>query len=76
MNKDAYDLFMRNWRGSEYYTFVMEIIQSELNKSYVKDEMMERIAKNEPMDDLEIARAMRVEASANLRIQSIKEALS
>lgn len=72
----AQEQFFRNWRSSEFYPFVMEVIDAERKKSYVQDVMTKRVIEGIPMDDNEIAREMRIEVSSNLRIDSIKEVLS
>ena len=65
----SHEQFMKNWRMSEFYPFVMNIVDSELSKSYVQDVMTKRIMDSEPMDNNEIAEEMKLEVKSNLRIK-------
>lgn len=73
--KKAAAQFMTNWRNSEFYEFVLAVINAELKKSYVQDVMTQRIMHGEPMDNDEIANEMRLEVKSNLRIQSILDVI-
>lgn len=67
--------FMTNWRNSEFYDFVVAVIEGELKKSYVQDVMTQRIMNGEPMDNNEIAEEMKLEVKSNLRIRSILDVI-
>jgi hypothetical protein len=63
------------WRNSDFYDWVIGIIQEEIDADYVRESMVIRAKGEEPMSDLEIGQAMRAQVQAQLRIQSIKERL-
>lgn len=72
-NKD--DLYMNAWRSSDFYDWVMEVLNEEAKAEYVKESIILRSQAGAPMSNDEIGEAMRSEVQASLRIQSIKERL-
>jgi hypothetical protein len=68
--------FLRNWRMSEFYSFVMKAIDEELGRSYVRDVVLGRTLENLPMEDEAIGREVRVEVQVELRLKKLKEVLS
>jgi len=63
------------WRNSEFYDWVIGILQEEIDADYVRESIVFRSKSEEPMNDLEIGQAMRAQVQAQLRIQSIKDRL-
>lgn len=68
--KSVEDKFMQDWRQSPYYEFVMKVIDTELERSYVRDVVNQRTLDNQPMDDEEIGRQVRVEVQVNFRLRN------
>jgi hypothetical protein len=63
------------WRNSEFYDWVIGVLQEEIDADYVRESIVFRSKSEEPMSDLEIGQAMRAQVQAQLRIQSIKDRL-
>lgn len=73
--EEKIDFFLINWRNSEFYKFVHEIIDNELNAEHLKTAMHEAYINHQPLTNDEIGELARIEFQANLRIQNIKDAL-
>lgn len=68
--------FMSDWRSSPYYEFVMRAIDNELERSYVRDIVVDRTVNNLPMDDEEIGKQVKIEVQTNFRLKSIRDVLA
>jgi uncharacterized protein YecA (UPF0149 family) len=67
--------FLRAWRASEFYAWVIQMLDEEINATYVKDQVMLAAQSGSAFDSEEIGDLMKTEVQASLRIQSIKEKL-
>lgn len=68
--------FMNDWRSSPYYSFVMNALDNELERSYVRDIVVQRTLDNQPMDDDEIGRQVKIEVQTNFRLKSVRDVLA
>ena len=73
MAKTKEQIFAEAWRQSDFYPWIMQLLDEEINSSYVKEQVVARSQAGEPMDDAEIGQATRIEVQAALRLQAIKE---
>lgn len=76
MNENVEEKFMNDWRGSPYYEFVMRALDNELDRSYVRDIVVQRTLNSEPMDDEEIGRQVKIEVQTNFRLKSVRDVLA
>ena len=67
--------FYKAWRASEFYPWIMQMLDEEINSTYVKELVTISAQAGTPMDSTEIGDAMKTEVQAGLRIQSLKDKL-
>lgn len=73
--EDKIDHFLISWRNSEFYKFVHEIIDNELEANHLQEAMHKALTEGVPLSDEEVGQLAKIEFQANLRIQNIKDAL-
>lgn len=73
--EEKIDHFLVAWRNSDFYKFVLQIIDNELNADHLKEAMFKAISDGTPLSNEEVGELAKIEFQANLRIQNIKDAL-
>lgn len=69
------ELFLNAWRSSDFYLWVMKILDEEIESNYVKELVMTSLLNDAPMSSEEIGDATKIEIQTSLRLKSIKERL-
>jgi hypothetical protein len=69
------DQFLMQWRHSKYYTFVMKIIDNEINTPYLKEQMAMMYSGGQTPNNEEVGIAAKVEYQTEARLNNVKEAL-
>ena len=69
------EIFMINWRNSEYYNFVMNLIEEELKRDHLQTIMKQKYLDGESMTDQEIGRQAQIDLQVSMRIENIRDAL-
>jgi len=67
--------FMTAWRNSDFYDFVIEVIETELRAEHLNVAMFKSMDEGTPLSNEEVGQMAKIEFQANLRIQNIKDAL-
>lgn len=64
------EAFLTSWRASEFYPFVIKIVEDELHNNTLQEIMGLAYAENRPLDDTEIGQQAKVDFQLKLRIQT------
>ena len=64
------DNFMARWRHSEFYPFVIRIVEEAMRRKYLEEVMSARFAEGQPMDDTEIGQQARIDFQTGVRIKN------
>lgn len=72
---DDTERFMIAWRNSEFYDFVMRVLDNEIDTNLLKEAMEKAYLEGTPMTDEEISSMARTEAMSAIRIKNIRETL-
>lgn len=64
------EAFLNAWRASEYYPFVMKVVQDELENSALQELMAIAYSEGRPLNDNEIGQQAKVDFQVKLRIQN------
>lgn len=75
VQKSKEELFRISWRKSDFYPWVMGILDEEINATYVKEIVMQAAQTGNVLDSSEIGDLMKTEVQASLRVKSVREQL-
>ena len=64
------DNFMARWRFSEFYPFVMNILEGAMTRNYLSEIMKEKFLNGESMDDQEVGQQAKVDLQVSVRIEN------
>ena len=64
------DNFMVRWRFSEFYPFVMNIVEGAMGRNYLSEIMREKFLNNESMNDQEVGQQAKVDLQTSVRIEN------
>lgn len=62
--------FLKAWRASEFYPFVMKVVTDEAENNSLQELMAIAYAEGRPLDDNEIGQQAKVDFQVKLRIQN------
>lgn len=64
------EAFLKSWRESEFYPFVIKIIEDEMHNVALQELMALAYSEGRPLDDQEIGQQAKIDFQVKLRIES------
>lgn len=72
---EAVEKFMYRWRTSEFYPFVMKVLNDEISMQYLNEIMDARYKAGDQMSNDEIGEQARIEYQTKARLLKVREVI-